>query len=1526
MYNNKRNLGGRSLLMALLMLLACAPKAVWGQQSLPYAYNFYSLDIEGQGWTKVDCTGKFTRTTDSEIYHYAEGESWDHYAFQFYSDDVRAPQYIISPEFETPEGSELEISFWYASYYGSYTESFKVGYSTTDNAISSFTWKDEVFTSSRTMTEYRTVCPEGTKYICIQCTSVMKLLLIIDDFHAESIMPLYTPTDFKWQGYTATTATFSWQKGKNETAWQIAYAQAPGFNPDTATKVDLTTTTSATLTGLTTDQVYFARIRANYGNNNYSDWTNEVFFKPTNSHNITVNNGDERNTCVPIWTSQLYDLPLFSKFIIPQSTLLHIAEGRIEGLAFHNYSQSVDFGEATFKVYMNEIEATNYDALSNDDIFDFDNMQEVYSGPLTVENYEMALTLDTPYDYQGGNLQIAIALTNTGSTTNATEWRGIQTNEKTSLRQYRQYNTPYYIEKYNFLPETTFTMESLQIVKKPRNLQATTDSIQTATLQWTDYADSITDWQIAYATGPNFNPDTEGTKVTVTSNPFTLADIPSSPTGQTYYVYLRTRHADTYSRWSNLATFTLLPNVPILTCSATAYDFGTLTEATPALPPSTTFTLTNSAGADLTQLSITSNNPNILITDADGNTLPDTLKAQSSLVVRATASTYGLLSATLTISGTGISSQAINLTGCWQDNTKILETFHAQPPHWKATGGWTFDTTNGAQASATPCTLTTPKISVGTGEALVLSAILTDSTGTIIIEGTTDGGTTWTAFTPQTWSNNNGALNTSDYTFIALTNIPAGIYNLRITAQQATLGYWNGFTYLPDPVLAIYSDAACTNVIAADVARNFGFVTKTQTQRYYLQNAGTGQLDLAITTSTPAAAVDSSFIIDVTSHTLAENEVSTLTLTMPATLGLHEMEILVTATNHDTDQQLGTFTISANGAVAGNKYEANFAKLSELPAGWTTTGWEIVPTAGYVQNASATPAHLTTITLVVNQGETMLVEAQGTTAERTPTLSYSYKPAGADWQAMTSIGTITYDNWKVYAISDIPAGEVKIRFTGTDIRISHVYGFEAKLEPVLISTAAQLAALAQAVNQGSDYSGSIVRLMADIDLSDYAPWTPIGTAAHPFSTTFDGQGYTITNLQAQVSTETEGYRSGLFGYIGSKGTVQDLTVSGTEVRIDKPDYDLTTCEVGAIAGRNEGTIVGCANRGVRVYGNVDYADVGGIVGHNAGTITNCYNLGRIYTGSRYENNNLGGIAGLNAGSAQINNCFVRAEVVQNVSGSSQSHPICADNLGSIAGCFYLDATDADADLVIAGYDDNDATLIAAAGTLNQNVLLDSRTLFTDESWNTLCLPFNLPHTAAGRSPIAGATVRELDLTTSGFNTATRTLTLNFIDVTDIVAGRPYIVKWDQAISDDLTNPLFVGATIANPSETEGTVTTTDGNVAFIGLLSPLDIVKEDKSLLYFGADNLLYYPNAPMQIGACRAYFRLSGLSHGVEEVRQLVLNLGDTSLTTHIQAPTPAASPAHTPTFYTLDGRRLSARPTSRGIYIQNGQKVFVK
>ncbi len=87
--------------------------------------------------------------------------------------------------------------------------------------------------------------------------------------------------------------------------------------------------------------------------------------------------------------------------------------------------------------------------------------------------------------------------------------------------------------------------------------------------------------------------------------------------------------------------------------------------------------------------------------------------------------------------------------------------------------------------------------------------------------------------------------------------------------------------------------------------------------------------------------------------------------------------------------------------------------------------------------------------------------------------------------------------------------------------------------------------------------------------------------------------------------------------------------------------------LGGIAGYNmaEGTISECYFKGIRVHGD---ENIGGIAGLNAGSITNCYVSGvyqstkiLAYIGGR---TNVGGIVGKTEGSGSVSNCYVTANV------------------------------------------------------------------------------------------------------------------------------------------------------------------------------------------------------------------------------------------------------------------------------------------
>jgi len=248
-------------------------------------------------------------------------------------------------------------------------------------------------------------------------------------------------------------------------------------------------------------------------------------------------------------------------------------------------------------------------------------------------------------------------------------------------------------------------------------------------------------------------------------------------------------------------------------------------------------------------------------------------------------------------------------------------------------------------------------------------------------------------------------------------------------------------------------------------------------------------------------------------------------------------------------------------------------------------------------------------------------------------------------------------------------------------------------------------------------------------------------------------------------------------------------------------------------------------------------------------------------------------------------------------------------------------------------DDNTTTVTNYNGH-SGNVQLTGRTLYKDNKWNTLCLPFDVEDgdtddnlTFTG-TPLAGAAVKELQ--EAIYDPATGSLTLNFEDATKIKAGCPYLIKWEGG--NDLTSSdlIFKGVTINSDVKDEVCEIDDTNAITFMGTYKQVSFDGTDRSVLYLGSNNMLYYPNAAMTIGAQRAYFQLTGLTagdvpSGISGIKAFVLNFGDES--TGIKEISSPSNPSNLSNlWYTLDGRRLSDMPTQRGIYINNGRKIMIK
>ncbi|MCR4921731.1 MAG: hypothetical protein K5945_08520, partial [Bacteroidaceae bacterium] len=207
--------------------------------------------------------------------------------------------------------------------------------------------------------------------------------------------------------------------------------------------------------------------------------------------------------------------------------------------------------------------------------------------------------------------------------------------------------------------------------------------------------------------------------------------------------------------------------------------------------------------------------------------------------------------------------------------------------------------------------------------------------------------------------------------------------------------------------------------------------------------------------------------------------------------------------------------------------------------------------------------------------------------------------------------------------------------------------------------------------------------------------------------------------------------------------------------------------------------------------------------------------------------------------------------------------------------------------------------------------LDGRTLYKDDKWNTLCLPFSLTTAQIAASPLAGCTLMALDGAQSDLTNGT--LTLTFTEATSITAGTPYIIKW--AAGGNIVAPAFTGVTI---DQTMRNVATRDGKVTFKGTDDYLRFDAENKNILFLGGDDKLYYPQNGASIGACCAYFEVADGS----SVKAFKLNIGgDETSIENVQW-----SMGRSASLYDLNGRKLQGKPSQKGIYIKDGKKVVVE
>lgn len=185
------------------------------------------------------------------------------------------------------------------------------------------------------------------------------------------------------------------------------------------------------------------------------------------------------------------------------------------------------------------------------------------------------------------------------------------------------------------------------------------------------------------------------------------------------------------------------------------------------------------------------------------------------------------------------------------------------------------------------------------------------------------------------------------------------------------------------------------------------------------------------------------------------------------------------------------------------------------------------------------------------------------------------------------------------------------------------------------------------MNDNPTYADNNCLLYTDINLS--AEWTPV-YSSNSYNGTFDGNGHTISGLSIGGN---ENYQ-GLFSYVGSNGTIKNLTLSNVDIHGNE--------NVGGVAGYNLGKILGCTVSGT-VKG--DSKACGGIAGFSKnGFIIGCASSCSV-TGDKY----VGGVVGQSTNDSIVA-CYNKGsiKVITYVAGGVVGGGISFELYGCYSSC------------------------------------------------------------------------------------------------------------------------------------------------------------------------------------------------------------------------------------------------------------------
>lgn len=203
------------------------------------------------------------------------------------------------------------------------------------------------------------------------------------------------PTELSCTNVTATTAIVTWKDGI-ATKWAVEYSTDKTF--ESAERIDVNEST-ATLASLSSDQVYYVRVKAVYEGQE-SDWSNVCSVEPTTK--LLVGSGNNTSSSLPFSNWYYYGL---TQQIYTAKELGNKA-GSIMALDFFRTDNNPC--NNTIEIYLVKTDKTMFTTSS--DWISVTEADKVYDGKVQFEsNQWTTIELTKPFDYDGvSNLALIV--------------------------------------------------------------------------------------------------------------------------------------------------------------------------------------------------------------------------------------------------------------------------------------------------------------------------------------------------------------------------------------------------------------------------------------------------------------------------------------------------------------------------------------------------------------------------------------------------------------------------------------------------------------------------------------------------------------------------------------------------------------------------------------------------------------------------------------------------------------------------------------------------------------------------------------------------------------------------------------------------------------------------------------------------------------------------------------------------------------------------------------------------------------